>query len=578
MIQEFASYLGAEKENVFTGVVMEQNLFIAISCEGGMTPEEGREFLRVCREKILNLGVGSLSQLDDVVSSTIRDSSLPSGFSWSSGYVKNNVLYLKTIGAGKILIKRNNKVATLVKGDTSASGYFEKDDVFTFTSDKFIELVGGEGMVGDLFDHRSPHQIVDQITPELKAKNDVGAVSIFLKFVADMAVDAGPASQSETIVKPKNFIQTGRDGLRNYYQRFGKRRILTFAVVALIALIFLWSVVLGYQRRSGAKATQEIALAREFIVQKLSEAEEVSFLNMESAIAAVDESRGKLNEVRKLYPTRREIKEIETIIAEAENKILKKEEVTSEEFFDLALDQPKAKGDLMYLDGDNAVILDRTNGSLYTLSLTKKSLLKTDLSDLKKAKLIASYEDTKYFYIPGQGIYTLDQNDKPKKVVDNDKEWGEIEEIIAFNANLYLLDRGKDQIYKYVGAEEAFGAKSSYFAEGQATNLSFVTSMAIDASVYLGGSDTIIKFTSGLRDGFKTNLPGESINLSKVFTTQDLDAVYGWDRDHGMIYVMEKTGEFTKQIKSEILTRAQDVVVYSDEIYVLVGGKVYKIQ
>src|SRR3972149_6043547 len=104
MIQEFASYLGTEKENIFNGVVMEQNLFIAVSCEGSLTPDKGRDFLRVCREKILNLRISSLSQLDDIISSTIRETNLPSGFSWSSGYVKNNVLYLKTIGSGKVII------------------------------------------------------------------------------------------------------------------------------------------------------------------------------------------------------------------------------------------------------------------------------------------------------------------------------------------------------------------------------------------------------------------------------------------------------------------------------------------
>ena len=101
--------------------------------------------------------------------------------------------------------------------------------------------------------------------------------------------------------------------------------------------------------------------------------------------------------------------------------------------------------------------------------------------------------------------------------------------------------------------------------------------MAIDASLYLGGGNSIIKFTSGLRDGFKLSLPQANFNFTKVFTTKDLTEVYAWDKSQGIVYIMDKDGEFVSQISSDILSKGTDIVVYNKSIFILLGNKIYKI-
>ena len=565
---ETAFYLGEASDSGYSGVETGENFFVAFKAEEGVTPEQGREFLHYLKESLQGGGITGLPDMENKVSAAIKEKNPPSGFSLSLGYLKENILYLKTIGAGEIVIKRKNKVAPLLTGDTSASGYFESDDVFIFTTSHFLDLVGNDEELRKIFDHKSPHQIVDDVAPRLKAQGDKGMVAIFLHF-GEPQTGAGE-EMSETIIKAPT--------LAYYYSRFGRRRVLTGITVLIIFLILLWSVALGVQRRGMAEATEKINLTREFISQKMSEAEEVAFLNMDSAIALIAESRDRVAEIKKSSPGRHEIAELEKIIADAEAKILKKEEAKSSEFFDLALDNKNAKGDRLYLEGDTLLILDKTNGNLYEFSLEKKSLSKNSSSDLKKAILISSYEGKKYFYISGQGIYTFAADGKVQRVVNQDKDWGVVKDIFAFNANLYLLDTGKDEVYKYVAAESGFGAKTSYFAEGQATDLSFVSNFAIDGSVYLGGGDTVIKFTSGLRDGFAMSLPAGDVNFTKIFTSKDIESVYGWDKSRGMAYVMAKTGEFERQIGSDILAKATDVVVYGNGIYALVGGKIYLVE
>jgi hypothetical protein len=147
-----------------------------------------------------------------------------------------------------------------------------------------------------------------------------------------------------------------------------------------------------------------------------------------------------------------------------------------------------------------------------------------------------------------------------------------------FNGNIYLLDQGKNAILKYLGGVDVFGNKNSYFDPGQSTDLSQINSLTIDGSVYLAGNSVMIKYTSGLRDEFKTNLPDNNFNMTKIFTNKDLTKVYGWDKKRGTVYIMGKNGDYQEQVNSTILSTATDFVVYKDIIYVLQGSKIYKIE
>lgn len=567
-----AFYLGEEKETGYSGVVAEEGLYLAIEVPEGMPPVEGREFIRAIKIEFQTNPPRSLSEIDALISDLVHEKNLALGFSLSLGFVKDNVLYLKTAGNGEVIIRRKNKTATLISGNTSASGYFEGDDIYAFTTGRFLDLLGGHEKLSGVLGNKNPHQIVEEVSPYL-ANQDKGAVAIFLQISKGEEV-----AEEEAFIKPRSFLTKLREDVQGYYLKHGKRKTLTLIAVLIISLIFIWSVVLGYSRRSNTKATEEVKLARELVSQKLSEAEEVSFLNTSRATAIITETKETLATLKNKYPERKDIEEIEAMIKASENKVFKKEDAKATEFFDLAVESAKAKGDKVYLDGDNLLILDKAAGSLYTLSLDKKSLSVIKASELKNAARVVLYEDKKYFFVPNSGVFALDENNKAQRVIGNDKDWGSIEDLATYNGNLYLLDSSKDQIYKYVAAESGFGNKSSYFAEGQATNLSIYSSLAIDSSVYLGGDGSIIKFTSGLRDGFSLNLPNSNININKIFTSKDLVRVYAWDKASGIVYVMGKGGEFEKQVKSDLLMRAQDFAVYNDEIYVLVGAKIYRIE
>ncbi|PIW73061.1 hypothetical protein CO005_03460, partial [Candidatus Roizmanbacteria bacterium CG_4_8_14_3_um_filter_34_9] len=565
--------LGNEKPDGFSGFVDENNLFLTVEIEAGITPDIGRELTFYIREKIRLLKIENLQQFDIFISNIIKEKNLPSGFSFSAGYLKGDIFYLKTINQGKIYIRRNNKLVLLIDSDKTASGFIKIDDVFVFTFSNFVRLLGGEEGLNNKFDHRPIPKIIDEITPELLTKDDHGTAALFLQL---KKIDEEEKPIDNFFEVPKKLGSALN--LKSYYIRFGQQKILTFITVFILGLILFWSVGIGVIRRKSENNQKKINLTKELISQKLSQAEEVSFLNMSSALSLIADSKDEANKIKKELGVKSyELSGIDKIISDSENKILKKEEKKYSEFFDLTVDDKNAKGDKIYLNDDNLLVSDKSRGVLYEFSLTKKSLDKDQSIEIKKSSLIALFEDKKYFYVEGAGVYQM-VDGKAKKVIENDKEWGKIIDLVVFNGNIYLLDQGKNEIWKYMSAELGFGGKNSYFQPDQSFNLSSVNSFSIDGSVYIAGDSIMFKFTSGLQDAFKTNLPDDNIDVNKIFTTKDLEKVYGWDKKRGTIYIMGKNGNYQEQVNSKILSTASDFVVHKEIIYVIQGSKIYKIE
>src|SRR3989339_104639 len=305
--QEIGFYLGREKPDGFSGFVDENNLFLTVEIETGITPDHGRELTAYIREKISVIKIENLQQFDVFISNIIKEKNLPSGFSLSAGYLKGNIFYLKTVNQGKVYIRRNNKLALLIERDETASGHIKEEDVFVFTFNRFMKLLGEESGLNQKFDHRPISDIIDEITPELLELDDQGTAALFLKL----------KKMEEEITRVNNF------SLKDFYQRFGQQKTLTFITVFILGIILFWSVGFGYMRRSNENNQKKINLTRDLISQKLNQAEEVSFLNMSSALSLIADSK---EEVKKLAPLRStsfagQIEELNTKILQFENKI-----------------------------------------------------------------------------------------------------------------------------------------------------------------------------------------------------------------------------------------------------------------
>lgn len=582
---QFAVYLGQETEEGFFGFISEGNFYLVLETREGLNKEKGREILSIIKQELVTTTINSLVDFESFINGQIKKQNLPTGISLVTGLVIDNIFYLKTVSEGKIFIRRKNNFEKIIENDQTASGYVETNDFFIFTSDRFIQLFGQETELKTIFNHKNPHQIVEDLAPQMKTGNDQGAIALFTQFLEKESISQ-EEEQEKTIISRPMILEKGQNVLDNIYQKFkqyklqtDKKKTLTFIIIIVLALILFWSVGLGYARRKESQLTKKISRSRELITQKLDQAEEVAFLNLARSQALISEARNELNNLKKEVGDKKkeELTGIENIIKEKEAKILNKEEKKAEEFFDLTVDNKSAQGLKLYLDENNLAILDKNQGIVYKLSLAKKSLNKVNDSQIKLTRLIAGYQDEIFFYINGKGVYKISQQTKAKLAIDNDNDWGKITDNWIYNGNIYLLDTEKNDIYKYLSGEDKYGSKSSYFKPGEAIRLTGATSMAIDSSLYIGFNDYLVKYTAGARDAFKTSFPEEGVSLTKIYTSKDLEKVYGWDKNKGVVYILAKNGTYERQVKSSILTKGDDLVVFENSAYVVVKEKIYRV-
>ncbi len=564
----FAVYLGQEQEEGFTGFIFENNLCVVFNSQGELAKEQGRDFLKKLTSEVVNVNISSLADFDNFISQNFKQMNLPAHFSLSAGLLKGDVFYLKTIGAGKILIGRDRKLEKLIEADSSASGVIKINDFFVFSTQEFFDRTGSFEKIKKLFNKKNPHQIVEELTPQIKSGDDKSLVAVFMRF-------------EEVLTEEQKFIAKPQKGVLDYFKiqvsKYGQKRTLGAIAVVLLFVLFLWSVFSGYQKRIYGQKTDKIKAAKEIITEKLESAEDVFFLNQPRATILISEAKSELAKLKKETgdTSNKEIKSLEQYVAEKEKKILKTEEKGYNEYFDLELENKKAKGKKSYLEADQMAVLDEA-GFIYLISLEKKSLDKRAGPEVKNASLVALSSTDAFFYNPG-GIYKISSEGKTEKVIEKDKDWRDIKDMTIYNNNIYLLDSGANQVYKYIVAEKGFSSKTSYFKSGTNENLKEATSMAIDSSVYISLPDRIFKYVGGIRDNFTTSFPQEEISINKIFTNGQTEKIFALDKDRGAIYVLSKTGDYERQVQSGILKAASDFVVFENGAYVLSGSKIYKI-
>jgi hypothetical protein len=199
----------------------------------------------------------------------------------------------------------------------------------------------------------------------------------------------------------------------------------------------------------------------------------------------------------------------------------------------------------------------------HVFQATEEELVSSDILGLP----YASIADLKMTRVVGGNLV---------KVIDADDELGSVADISVYNGNLYFLAPTKNKIYKYVPTENGFSEKSVY-TKSESSVLRQTSSIAIDSSVYAASTDTILKYTAGVEDEFKTVFPEEGVHIYKVITNADLEKVYAWDRANGVLYILAKNGTYERQVRSSSFAKADDVAVFGNTAYTLENKKIYSI-
>lgn len=144
----------------------------------------------------------------------------------------------------------------------------------------------------------------------------------------------------------------------------------------------------------------------------------------------------------------------------------------------------------------------------------------------------------------------------------------------VFGSNIYILDQGNKEIYRYNNASDTLGDRVRWLKQG--VNLaSTPVDMAIDGDIWvLEDNGNVEHFRRGAQESFTLNGSPSVSHYNKIAIDQNGDTLALLDTTYGAVTTFKKSdGSFIAQLKSDSLKQASDINFDDNgKLWVLIGG------
>ncbi len=524
----------------------------------------GKELLSTLEAEYFTLETKNLTTVKQAINTTVEKIEGPVTVSLGVSVIIENVLYVFLYGKGKILMKRKEKLGTLLEQDieeklTAASGFIENNDIVILETPAFASIVSTDLLLPCL-EHDKLSNMAEVLSPVIHEHTEGAAAAIAFSYREEGAEEApsyeGPIKttleQEPEEEEKTDVIDTpARIDLSQKKKRpfpalpFSHSRRLFLTIGIIIVIVLIGSVYLSIKHQ------KEVALQNLYNTTVIP------------AQKKYDEGQGLLALNKNL--AKDDFQTAKNILEDAKNR------------FPTNSAQEKQVMDLLQKVNDGLTQAAQVNlASAKQVDSTTSPLLNVYVNN-SNAKYVDS-DSSNYYFANNAGISAVSKTtNKVKSVLTNSSGWKNIGGFGVYLGNFYVLDKS-DGVIKYAGMSAT--AKSQYFT-GTSPDLSRAVDLAIDGSIWVLGSDgNIAKYTKGKPDDFSLKGLDKSLNNpSRIITTVDMNNVYVLDNGNSRIVVFDKNGNYIAQYQSDILNSASamDVSEKDKKVYVLSNNKVYEI-
>jgi hypothetical protein len=566
-------------------------LFAVVSLEAEVKNAEkdflnilGKEVLTTLEQEFFTLETKDLESIKAAVLTTSQK--IPEGINCSFviAALTNNILYLYILGNGRASLKRDGKLGNLIeasdqKSDSlkTASGYLQDNDIIVLQTKQFSEVISA-GTLSEFMDDLPPSEIAENLAPLVHEKEEAGAAAIIAHYKVPVAKDlaeplqeqeAEPEIEEKTVedeqnssespfysptvrrksdlldkIKPLTSLFSKLGSPQNFGLSHARKIILTIVIIILV--VFVGSVFFAINKQQSEKTKSAFQAIYPQALKQYNDGEGLVELNQNLARDSFQQAQQILNGGKDKLPK----------------------------------NSPEEK---QVLD-----LLNKVNAALSASSGVTNTQAKEVPASTSQYLLAETANDGLYFTEDASHIYGLTQTQvytlnldgtNKKSIITNSNDWKQPGGLSTYNGNVYVLDKGQNQILKFVSADSGFG-KANYFS-ATSPDLSKTVSMAIDSSIYILTADgSISKFTKGAADTFTiAGLDAPLTSPTRIYTNLTDNNVYVLDNGNSRIVVFDKSGNYKNQYQAAVLKTAKDFEVLEKDkkIYVLSGDKVYEV-
>lgn len=522
--------------------------------------KSGKEILDTLVSEYFTLPTKDLETVKQAVTTTIEKAPEQVTTTLVVAAVVKNVLYVVIATAGRVLLKRGEKLGLLLEVKegqeekiASVSGFLETGDIVLLHTPAFGILFPHDQLV-ESFDHKNAEELAEIFAPKVHEAH-VGTASALVfsyhedepSFMEKPVLVEEKKDTSASLAQEEKALPGFEKALpaNRPSGGFSHRQKLFLTITVLLTLVLIGSVVIFQVRQQEQKQQALFASLYNPAKTKFDDASGLLDLNKALAIQDLQNAQQELQTAQGKFATSsHEGKQITTLLSQVTNTLTNAQKVP-------LLSAAQAS--------DNASPL---------LTFAAKH----------EGTYIAA-DDTN-FYVADSNVITQynQKTNASKKIITAD--WKAIGGFDTYLGNMYVLDT-TGSILKYVGTGSGFGNKVAYFASGVTPDVSKTVSMAIDSDVWILASDgTISKYTKGTQDNFAVSgLDTPLKNPTQIVTSVNLNNVYILDKGNERVVVLKKDGSFVAQYASDTVrtTSRIDISEKDKKIYLLSQGNVYQL-
>lgn len=621
-------------------------LFAALSLQSDTVPQEGEEHLNSLGKDLIStlesefftLENKDLESIKQAVTTTAERVKEGVKLSFVICYLNENVLYLFATGGGKSILKRGEKIGTVLEGleentIKSASGYVQEGDIIVLQTKSFTKIIPSAPLAQAL-DSDKPDEISENLAPHLHEKTEGAASAVILLYkkmtAAEISQAAIPSNdlgtetqekaedqseiqenpetltqkqnedtsdeiqhqepidettenQIENIEKPKTGLSKSSESLNG-----SEEPRSTETTQAEAPSPFLTDQIPSRRRKMAIGAnfgflkklpgnlghSRKIILTIAIVLIAVIAISSVLALRSRQNAGTEEKFAGIFNSAQEKYDEGISLKDLNASLAQESFRQAKKILDENKDTFNEGSDEDNQIEEL--LTKVNSEVTGGGNEGTNASEVDKsESNLLSLVIENKDGTHFTQNEDFVYF-LDDKGVNSIDKgNDSEENLFD--KSWEEAGGIGVFGANIYVLDK-EAGISKFVPGNNDY-TESDYLTEE--VDLSNAVSMAIDGSIYvLFSNGTVNKYTRGAEDDFEVSgIDKKMSSPTKIVTGEDFDNIYILDNGNSRIVVIDKEGKFVTSYQAGILkgTTDLDINEAANAIFALSGGKVYKI-
>lgn len=369
-----------------------------------------------------------------------------------------------------------------------------------------------------------------------------------------------------------------------------KRRRLAVSVGTILLIVLVLSAIFGYYRRQELVRKNRLSTWRSRADWIISQADQLSQVSPSRAGELVREERLSLEAELEKSQHQKLTSSLETLIsalAESERRVSRVETVTPQLYLSLGLIRPATSGRRLVHSSNQLAILS-ADSVVLLVSMSGRSGEVIAGGDLIKQGIDLAVSVGNTFVLNPENIVEIDNQKKTSAVAvtDEDDAWQDPFRLSIFSGNIYLLDRGKSEIYRFsqtdppLPAEALAKAGRRWLAPGIAPNLSGVIDMAIDGDIWLLHQDgRLDRYRRGAPAGFKlSGLPNDLISPQAISVPQDGSRVFLLDNSSRVVAFDKNSGDYAGMWQFSGLEVSSLAVSESlAKIFLLAGENIYVI-